>query len=615
MSIIISYNKNTSKIEASIIEKDNTNFIFQKEALKRANFTWNGKTWSCKPGVYKVRRENLRIEALVHENPSVENALIDNIVSELEISRFINFDWTLLKYKPIKGKPPFENFQKEDIIRALKQNRFLFNWGTGCGKSYALSAIFEYLYAQKKVIDGILVFSSPIGVYNIENELLTFCSSLKKDDILSIPSSKALDKLDKKRRIFDSFKDKKVLILSYDVFKTIEKAYNGSIDTSTLSNILGKKEWCIALDEVHYLGNPKTQRSKTIFKYIEKFKYRYLFTATLADKDERLYTPSYILDKKLVNNLSYTDWVHAYNDIGTRFSHYAINKYGWNEKELTKLNKNLLLYSIKRDSDAVLDIPELIDIQPIKIDMSDKHLSIYRKCAETIIKSSALNTENFDEAIIKKFTTMQVAVENPLIFLDSLKDKAEFNEVYNLCSKFNYEKDFSKLEVLFDIISSENEDNKRGIVWYNHPKTFEVLKNVLEKYNPICITANDNDISRKEKCALFKKDIKHKILIASVNVLTSSVTLSPEATYSVYYENTYNYRNYLQTKGRIHRIGQSEPCRVYHIYYNNSTDIFMEKSIERKESFMDALLFDVKSCKDNILIDKENLKRFFSGKN
>lgn len=40
----------------------------------------------------------------------------------------------------------------------------------------------------------------------------------------------------------------------------------------------------------------------------------------------------------------------------------------------------------------------------------------------------------------------------------------------------------------------------------------------------------------------------------------------------------------------------------------------MEKSIERKESFMDALLFDVKSCKDNILIDKENLKRFFSGK-
>ena len=55
-------------------------------------------------------------------------------LKELEQSKSrILFNESLLKFPPLKGIHPFENFQKEDISRAIRQNRFLFNWQMGLG--------------------------------------------------------------------------------------------------------------------------------------------------------------------------------------------------------------------------------------------------------------------------------------------------------------------------------------------------------------------------------------------------------------------------------------------------------------------------------------------------
>lgn len=661
MAVIISYEDN--KIRATIIgdKKDSDQWMYQKEAVKRAGFWWNYNVfaWETDPLVYDLKRMTLNKEVLLRENPGVPEALeaARSTLNELALWRGGAFDWNTLSVPPFKGKHPYEDFQKEDILRASRQNRFLFAWETGLGKSYGLAAIYENLHTTLKKVEGMLIFTSKIGVYNLAAELAIdnqprpgFAKSIHKDDIIAIPSIGMLDrwiakynrkyrfkkydtydpsKMIERRRIFD-IPGKNIFILSYDVWKAIEHVY-GKITNAHLDKLFGTGRKMIAFDEVHLIGNPGSDRTKAILKNLDSFYYRYLFTATLIDKEAQLYAPSLILDKALVKGLKYNQWLACYNDLGNRFSKWAVNKYGWHEAEINELKMNLLKYSVKRKAEDCLEIPEMRD-NTIWIDMTDEQMEFYEYVAECITKLALTVTKNkdmqkelkavadnssFDAAIMSRFSLMQSAVENPYLLRDNetLKGFKETCMIHEKAAKFNYHADFAKLDVLKDILETEvGEYGKRGIVWYTHPKTLEILSEELRDYNPMIISSEDDDEARMAKCTQFKKDSKYKIIIASVNILTTSVTLSPEATFLVYYENTYNYRNYVQSRGRIHRIGQTEVATAYHIYYRDSTDVFMYNSIERKESINDSLLNDMSTFKGSVLLNKAALAHLFKPK-
>lgn len=131
--------------------------------------------------------------------------------------------WDLLKKPPLKGIGANEKYQSIDLLRAINQNRFLFNWEMGLGKSYALAALIENL-RYYDLIDKCIIMSTSIGIYNLKDELLKFGNNLKESEIYVINLLSEQDFED--RDIFNTQKyPYKIFIMTYDTFTGINNYY------------------------------------------------------------------------------------------------------------------------------------------------------------------------------------------------------------------------------------------------------------------------------------------------------------------------------------------------------------------------------------------------------
>lgn len=227
---MISIGFQAPKIVASVMNcKDQSDFASQTSILKNQKFTWNPNTkyWEKSALLYNDNLEDILkcvakdvyfpapIKQLIKEFPS---KLPSELIQEQEI---LNIDYSKLckinpktgsHFCPVKGKTPYENYQDEDIRRALRQNRFLFNWSMGCGKSFATAIIYEYLKVYKNV-DKMILLTTRIGTYNLQSELSKFCLHVDRDDVLVFNSPKSYKKYS--RRIFDNeevCKDRKSVV-------------------------------------------------------------------------------------------------------------------------------------------------------------------------------------------------------------------------------------------------------------------------------------------------------------------------------------------------------------------------------------------------------------------
>lgn len=632
---MISIGFQAPKIVASVMNcKDQSDFASQTSILKNQKFTWNPNTkyWEKSALLYNDNLEDILrcvakdvyfpapIKQLIKEFPS---KLPSELIQEQEI---LNIDYSKLckinpktgsHFYPVKGKAPYENYQDEDIRRALRQNRFLFNWSMGCGKSFATAIIYEYLKVYKNV-DKMILLTTRIGTYNLQSELSKFCLHVDRDDVLVFNSPKSYKKYS--RKIFDNEEvcNKKVLVFSYDSWKLMATAYGDKARGRTLNipldNFYGVgKDKLICLDECQQLSNPKSDRSRSLFKYMKYFKYRYLFSATPADKNEKLYSVCMLLDPKLVRYMKYNEWINYYNDIGTWFSKYAINPKKWHQEDLDALNQDLAKYSAKRDAKDVLELPPA-RTETFTIDMSDKQKELYRLLTNDIVNNAIKKNPSLDGASVdvihEAFSTVCSFCENPNI-LGTNTSQLVSDHIKEKCAKYNYSSDYVKLDVIDAILEDEIDEQEvpnRGILWYTHPKTKDVVVERYAKYKPIIIAAELSEEERDAALAEFKSNPEHKILIASQNILATSVTLI-ECTFAIYLETSFSWETYYQSTGRIYRIGQDTCVRFYHIWLNDSTDMFHQRALQVKKEITDYLF----SAKEKPILTIKQMKQLFIG--
>lgn len=581
-------------------------------ALRTAKFTYNAKNkdWRMKVAMYKAGTFDilrLMTEVYVPTNliPTINN-FYNTMPSDLiEFEPIKEIDYSSISnFQPFKGKKPYENYQDEDIKKALSQNRFLFNWEMGLGKSFATAIIYGWLRANRGV-DKMILFTSKIGTYNLAKEMVKFYKGINLEDIYVFAGAKSFNEFKKTlprgeakkkyRRIFDheSICNKKILVFNYDAWKLVSNEYGDTARKKghiPLDNFFQGTVPLVCLDECHKLSNPQSDRGKAVLSYMRYFQYRYLFSATPADKPEKLYSVGFLLDPKLIWFLRYNEWINKYNDVGTYFSKFAINKKKWHMDELDVLNQQLSKYSAKRLAEDCLDLPGRRMMPPFMIDMDPEQDKLYKMLVNYLINKAI--QEGADEygiadVIRDSFGTIQNFLENPHVTGNALSDTIS-QEIKDACANYNYSKSFAKLEVVDDIIEEEMENEKRGIIWYIHPDTLECLRERYAKLNPVVVEAGLSDAERDKLIDEFKYKDSHKILIASINIMNTSVTVT-EATFAIYLENTYSYENYFQSLGRIHRIGQKEVTRFYHMYYQNTINVFSQVALNNKKDLVDTL--------------------------
>ena len=555
----------------------------------------------------KSINENVSIDLLAQNNYNKWKSSLNEL--KLSPSRLL-FNQSLLKFPPLKGKPPNEDFQYRDILRALHQNRFLFNHEMGLGKSYILTALIEHL-RYYKLINKCLVFSSGIGVINLKNEILKFSTTLSENDILSFTSATELKFED--RDLFNTEKyPQKIIIMPYNFLKSISNYYydinkgtkknpHPSNKTNYQLNFLPMSEWigdipaALFLDENHNLAHPKSRRTQIVNRILPYFEYRYLFTGTLADTYEKLYEPLMILDKNLVNGLDYQSWVEEHNEVGNRYAKYAVNPNKWNLEKIGKLNKELLnKYGSKRKMIDCLDLPLNFEVPVIYTKMSELQRQIYESFSNHTLKTAQSNFENggksVTDQILNLFPYIQLAIDNPTCLIRNNTFCNFSGKLQNLIKQYSYERDNTKVQIIKDIVEENSgELGNKGIIWYYHPETEKALTKILKKYNPYVINI---DIPKNERIPLvtkFLSDPKSSLIIASINILNTSVTMT-ECKYEVYVEKTYNYTTYKQSRGRIHRSTQKDITKTYSIRFENSMDNLQELNLIKKGEVINSLM-------------------------
>lgn len=609
--VIISYSNDSLTAQIS-----GSNFNELIDLLKSVHGRWSPETklWSFPIKHYKHFIEEV---AKMHDAYEVDYktelmlANYESSLKELEhSSKRKTWHQELLSYPPLEGKHPYEDFQKEDLMRAMNQNRFLFNWKMGLGKSYALAALIAHGWHYKEFCKC-LVFSSNVGVLNVRNELLKFMKDLKPEDVIAFSSAGTANYED--RDIFNEKKyPQKIIIMTYDFLKVVSNfyydkkcGYDGkgkkpSSEKKYKKSAMPVEEWlgsmpgALFLDENHYLAHPESRRTKTFSWIWDFFKYRYLFTATLADKYEKLYIPCRILDKDLVHGDSFIEWAAEYNELGNKWSKYAINPNKWDLEKIGELNRRLLAqYGSKRGNEC-LDLPDHFFMPTFYIDMSKEQRDIYEMFSQWNVlrlqEEAKAKGSNLAKDILNLFPFLQMSVDNPSSILRSSRFKDMPEQLQKAIKKFDYVRDSRKINAINDVIADRvEEEDEKGIIWYYHPETGYTLYDYCKKYKPVLISADVPKEERLDKIQEFLHNPEEMILIASINVVNTSVTLT-ECAWDFYAEATYDYTVYEQSTGRIARPGQDKTVRTYSARYNDSLDIFQEKNLQTKGVLMGTLM-------------------------
>lgn len=581
------------------------NFQDTVEVIKQNNASFDKKTMCWALPLYQLDDlkedlssigENVEMSALAQKN---YDAYIQSISELTYATSRRKLDWELMNYKPLEGKHPYEDYQLLDFKRALHQNRFLFNWEMGLGKSYVTAGLITMLMKYDNLKKAVIL-SSRIGCYNLANEILKFSKVINKDRIRTISSARDLGK---DKFIFDN-DDFDYYIMSYDMLKNISNAYHcrenkikapkteyrKSSMLPFIESWFGESKTGIFLDEVHQCSHPSSRRTQILLQNIDLFEYRYLFTGTLADKYEKLYTPCRILDKRLVYGYSYNDWLPSVASMGNRFSQYAVGQ--WRMDKIVILNEKLINeYGSKRLCKDCLEIPPEHE-KTFKVAMSPEQREIYEAFSnwEMAFIKNRSTLENFHVNALNMFQYFQIAVDNPKVLESNNKFNDFSPDLQKKVKSFKYENDFRKLDVVDALIEDHvDERDQKGIIWYIHPKTVESLAEKYKKYNPCVITSDLEEKERFAKIEKFKKDKSSKLLIASIYLLNTSVTLI-ECKWQVYVEATYDFTQFTQSRGRIPRPGQDEETFTYFIVYDKSLDVVQHENLRKKGELMASLM-------------------------
>lgn len=580
------------------------NFSEQIESCKYLGMVYDlaHKKWSISPGrLSEVQAEFSQYGLQISEYDKLQiNNYIDSITDFEKITKRSErraLTPSLLNHQALS------DFQNEDVTKAVNQTALLFNWATGCGKSWALASILANLRSIGECYKA-LILTSSIGTMNLGKELEKFVKGYDPGRTLTINS---VTDLGKDRAVFND--DYDIVICNYDTFRFINDYYDKTVHKRTkkvkyrksaipFDKWFGDKKGLLFMDECH-LATGRSGRTDVIFMNLKYFKYRYLFSATPTDKEEKFYSLLRIMNNGLVKGLSYLDWCSQFCEIGTRFSAYQPNLDTWDQNKWSHLQDEISgLYIVTRDK-SLLNLPPAIKMPLIHITMSPEHRAVYEAFSyldmEMIKKKNDQTHSGLVNELCGSFQILQMAVENPEMIvgskvmhsIDSLNcDKQLIDNFKNALKNFNYDKHFAKLPALDNIVQYEcNELGNKMIIFYYHPATMQALH---RKYPDAFVLSAD--VEKKDRFQLiedFKKS-DQEIIIMSILIGNTSFTLN-EVKACVYFERSWSGIEMEQSEGRFHRIGQTDEVRIYNMLYDCSIDNIQLDTIESKGKTLESL--------------------------
>lgn len=428
----------------------------------------------------------------------------------------------------------------------------------GTGKSLTTIAVAGRLFLDQKIARMLVV--APLSILGVwQEELRKFTDFEYSLIVLNGSESKKNEKL---RQMPTS--GLWVAVINYESAWRLEKEL-ASWDADL-----------IVCDEGHKIKTHNIAASKCMHRLGAKARYRMLLTGTIiTNKAIDVFSPYKFLNPSVFGNSFYA-FRNRYFDMTGYGNHTPVMKANMAD-ELTRRIHSIAFRATKAEC---LDLPETMEIIRM-VELEPQAKRLYQQ----LVRDS-----------YAKINGGEITAANVLTRLLRLSQLTggflrgdETDRVERVSS--------AKLDALSDIIDSAAQEGGKLVTIARFLPEIDAITAMLERkaigYSLITGAVKDRD----EQVRRFQTDPDMTVFVGQIATAGLGITLTA-ADKMVFYSLDYSMSNFEQTKARIHRVGQRNPCTYIYLVADGTVDAKVLKALRDKADLAKSLIDDCRAGKN-----------------
>ncbi|MBL1228121.1 DEAD/DEAH box helicase [Enterococcus sp. BWB1-3] len=380
----------------------------------------------------------------------------------------------------------------------------------------------------------------------------------------------------------ENYNDEFVCVVGCESLSQSDRIYKKVYDFIEEHGILIQ----LVIDEAHKFKNPQSKRVKRLLPLTQKIIYKNELTGTPVTQGLwDIYTQMYMLDPRILkypNFRSFEKTHLVYEDSKIPRISYM--------KEQNLIIRRMEPYIFKANKADFADLPPKTYKKYYYDPFTDSEFeSIYNDVKNIFIDMLDFDADN-SLIIFKMLNFLHQIASGSFRKFIKIQDKFEL---------FEYQSNQRPL-LLKDILQEIDLLNNKVIIFHRYISDFEKIKNVLpEKYSKLHGRMKQSEKNEERK----KFEESNNILVSTLQCGSTGLNLQ-NANYIIYYNQSFDYGIRMQSEDRIHRIGQTKNCHIIDILADDTIDLKVMRSINRKSSLVD----DIKRELKKISADRERFE-------
>ena len=329
----------------------------------------------------------------------------------------------------------------------------------------------------------------------------------------------------------------------------------------------------IVCDEGHRIKTHNIAASKCMHRLGARARYRLLLTGTvITNKAIDVFSPYKFLNPAVFGNSFYT-FRNRYFDMTGYGQHVPVLKVNM----AAELSQRIHSIAFRATKAECLDLPETTEIIRT-VELEPQAQRPYRQLARdsyVLLQGGELTAAN----VLTRLLRLSQLTGG---FLRQ-DDSGRVERVSG-----------AKLEALSDIVDSAAEEGGKLVVVARFLPEIDAIRKMLEQkgIGYACITGAVRD--RDEEVRRFQNKADTTVFVGQIATAGLGITLTA-ADKMVFYSLDYSMSNFEQTKARIHRVGQKNPCTYLYLVAKGTVDERVLKALRAKADLARALIDDYRS--------------------
>lgn len=437
----------------------------------------------------------------------------------------------------------------------------------GTGKSKVTIDNFCYLFSESKIKQVLIV--APKGVYlnwamreipvHCWDGIDFFCgwyaSSLKKKekDRLDEVMSAKVGKLN-------------ILLINVEALATKKGEMAASYFCKNAPTMM-------IVDESTSIKNAKSKRTKACIRIGLLCPYRRILTGTpITNSPLDVYSQFEFLERGSTGFNSFFAFKHHYAKLEPmKLGNRSFEKIvGF--QNLENLTSKISPFSIRILKDECLDLPDKTYMsRQVEMTQEQKLMYMTLKHESLVMLEDGLLTSN--NALTTLLKLQQITCGH-------VKD--DYGNIKDIPS--------NRIKSLTEILNEIDINKNKVIIWCNFQRDVQLINSEIE--NSVTYYGLDSQEEREASIERFKNDKECRVFIGTPHCGGKGITLN-EASYVIYYSNSFKLEDRLQSEDRCHRIGQNKKVTYIDLYCPQTVDDKIRKALTDKKSLAESVLKDV----------------------